>query len=272
VFVTVKSHGTEAALNSAADHLGNATVISVQNGINQSTLRRYVSADRLLMGMTATVIAIEEPGTVVLQRNGPTILGPAAAEVPEDRVLAAANLLNASGLDTSVHPNIEGVQYNKLVFNTLGVASSLSALDFLGEAITHSAWRNAVGIPLQQESMDVIARAGIQLSRIPGGADAHRFRRLLRTLNRPVVGPVMQVVVRKFFNPRPILFSVQHDLQKGKRTEIEFINGEIVRMAAERGMDAPLNARVVELVHQLEQRGGFFTRDEIISAFREARS
>ncbi len=272
VFITVKSHATDEAMRAVADHLGDATVISIQNGINQRTLGRYVSPERLALGTTATAIEIATPGTIVMQRDGPTVLGPVSPEVPLEGVRNAASLLDRSRLKTSVEQNMLGIQYNKLVFNTLGAASALSASDFLGEAVTYRPWRRAVGIPLQRESLGVLERAGIRLGRIPGGADAFRFRRLFRTFDLPLVGRLAEVAVRKFFNPKPILFSLQHDLRTGKPTEVDFINGEIVQLAAEQGTSAPLNAKVVQLVHQLSQRGGFFSRDEIVSIFRSLQS
>ena len=190
VILAVKSQATEGAIRSASPYLAGATVISLQNGINQHVLAEYLPPERLVMGMTTTIIAIHDPGSVVLERGGPTFLGPSVIHGPLPTSRQAAALLRRTGLPMVLEPDIVGAQYNKLVFNALGTASSLSASDFLGEAVLHRPWRDAVGIPLHQESLNVLRGAGIRLRRIASGADAYRFGRLLRTLNRPVIGPL----------------------------------------------------------------------------------
>jgi 2-dehydropantoate 2-reductase len=220
------------------------------------------------MGMTATNIAVSAPGTVTMQRNDATVIGPSCADCPSTEVGAAADLLRKSRLKIVTDANVVGAQYNKLVFNTLGAASSLSASDFLGEAVLHREWRNTVAIPLQRESLNVLAQSGVRLSRIPGAPDAFRFQRLLRLLNWPMLGRLTEFVIRAFFNRKPIRFSLGIDLARGRKTEVDFINGEIVRLATANQVSAPLNTKVVELVHQLEQRGGFLSRGEVMDLFR----
>ena len=183
---------------------------------------------------------------------------------------SAAQLLSRSTLPVVIEPNILGAQYNKLMFNAVGAASSLSALHFLRDAVLHRAWRNAVAVPLQQECLAATAGAGVRLARIPGGADVFRFRRLLRLLNLPLLGRLAALVVRRGFTAKPILFSLEMDLRRGRPTEIDFISGEFVRLANSNGGRAPLNRKVVELTRQLEQapEGTFLTREEVISAIR----
>ena len=76
VLVTVKSQDTESAASAAAPHWGDATVVSIQNGINDHRLAPFVEPRRLVMGMTATNMALVEPGRVSLQLGGATIFGP----------------------------------------------------------------------------------------------------------------------------------------------------------------------------------------------------
>jgi hypothetical protein len=71
---------------------------------------------------------------------------------------------------------------------------------------------------------------------------------------------------RRRFNRKPIVFSLRQDLAHGKPTEVEFVNGEIVRLSESVGGAAPLNSEIVRMVHELERRGAgsFFSRDEVI--------
>jgi 2-dehydropantoate 2-reductase len=272
VFVTVKSHASEEAARAAARYWSDATVVSIQNGINERLLARHVDARQLVMGMTATNIAIVEPGRVSLQLGGATILGPPLGHAASRRLDAATNVLRrirCHALRFGSSPNIAGMRYNKLAVNALGYASCLSASNFISEALCDRAWREVVALPIIAECRHVFARAGIPLEAIPGVPSLRRLGRLTRMMSWPVIGRGIHFGARRKFDRKPIVFSLQRDLMRGKPTEVEYINGEVVRLAATVGATAPMNAEVVRMVHELEQRGAgsFFSRDEVIRRF-----
>lgn len=275
VLITTKSQDTEAAAAGAAPHWEGATIVSIQNGINDSRLLKYVEPRRLVMGMTATNMALVEPGRVSLQLGGATIVGPPAemgAVAGMAAAEAAAQLLNQirwPSLKFLAHPNAVGVRYNKLAINALGYASCLSRSNFITEALAHRGWRNSVGLPIVRECERVFDAAGVKLERIPGVPNLPRLERLMRRMNMPALGPAIAFVMRRLFNRRPIIFSLQQDLERRKATEVEFVNGEVVRLAESKGAEAPINRLVVQLVRELENRGDatFFDRSEVLERF-----
>lgn len=270
VLFTVKSHASEEAIRAARPFLGNAVVISIQNGINDDVLAAQVSRQRLVMGMTATNMAILEPGVVDLQLGGATVVGPFPDRINDDATRQAETLLRSSGLSICNHPNILGVRYNKVAINALGYASCMSQSNFITEALCDPGWRSAVAQPLLTECRRVFETAGVQLARIPGRPDVNGFNRFLKLLDLPLAGQVAAFGARQIYDRKPIVFSLYQDLLRGKQTEVEYINGEIVRLANLHGVQAPYNAEVVAMVHELEQRGAatFFLRDEVIRRFR----
>ena len=271
VLLTVKSRATEDAIRSSQPHLGNATVISIQNGINQHVLTKYLPPERLVMGVTATNMAILEPGTVNLQRDGPSLLGPPSQEMSMDQTQKAVRMLRTTGMTICSEPNILGAQYNKMAFNALGCAAALSESNIISDGILHDRWRACVAVPLHRECKIILEQAGIEITRTPGLSDVYRFGRLLQTLGAPISGKITKGVARMFFSKRPVLFSVYLDLKAGKPTEVESINGEIVRLAQKCGCRAPYNEKVVELVHELERREArmFLPREEVIARFMD---
>ena len=133
VIITTKSQATEEALTAAQPHLGGAVVCSIQNGINDHTFARYVPLDRLVMGMTATNMAIATPGRVSLQLDGFSVFGPAAGGSMHAGVQKVVDLfrrIQCPGLDFEAHANALGMRYNKLAINVIGYASCLSASNF----------------------------------------------------------------------------------------------------------------------------------------------
>jgi len=70
----------------------------------------------------------------------------------------------------------------------------------------------------------------------------------------------------------PLYGSILQSILRGKKSEIDFINGEVVRMADRGRAQAPLNRRVVDMVHEVERTGRFFSADEVKAAFELLRS
>ena len=100
---------------------------------------------------------------------------------------------------------------------------------------------------MMAEGMDVLKTAGIGLEPIPK-VDPKRLLWLLR-----LPGWMNVLILKAMIKPyRDIQSSTWQSRVRGSRTEIDYLNGEIVRLAEERGVAAPLNKRVVELVHQAE--------------------
>lgn len=270
--LTVKSKDTAATIQAASRYLGSAVVVSLQNGINQRVLAGHLSENQFLVGMTATNTALLEPGTVSLQRDGITVIGSTANAPPRETVSRALGILRKSGLRMESQGNIEGVQLNKIAMNAIGYTSVLSRSNFLRDCILGKRWRREVAKPLLDECFSVFDAAGIQLEVVRGPSDARRFRKLLDMLDRPLFGQMFAVGIRAV-SRRRIVYSVEQDLMRGQPTEIDYVNGEIVRLAELCGMAAPLNAKVVQLVHDMERHATprFLVYDEVIEQIRAAR-
>jgi 2-dehydropantoate 2-reductase len=269
VLFTVKSHATAQALLAFRPYLGDAVLVSIQNGINARLLDHLVPPGQMVAGIYAGNVAVVEPGVVSQQLDGAVLLGPPAPGRLTSAVERAAAVLARTGLRVHAHPNVRGAQYNKLAVNALGYASVLSGSNIVTDGLLCRAWRQSVGGPILAECARVFREAGIALVPIPGVPDVGSFRFLLFLFGVPFVGDIGGLIMRFCFDRKPIIFSLQKDLERQKTTEIDFVNGEIVRVARELGMQAPCNALVVEMVHELEQRGdgSFFSRDEVVRRF-----
>jgi 2-dehydropantoate 2-reductase len=67
----------------------------------------------------------------------------------------------------------------------------------------------------------------------------------------------------------PLYGSILQSIKRGRASEIDYINGEFIRLAEAQNLEAPLNKRLVEMVHSVEQNKKFFTQDELIACTRE---
>jgi 2-dehydropantoate 2-reductase len=273
LLLTVKSQDTEAMMRSVKPYLGDAILVSIQNGINDGLLSTYVPIDRLVMGVTATNVYVSEPGRVRLQLGGATVFGP-----PRNGRLGAAvkyatdvcDRIRSESLRFLATADLVAMQYHKLTINAVGYASCLSASNFISDALCHGPWRTVVGLPLLRECQRLVESAHVRMQRIPGTPSLRRLSYLLQGMNAPVVGPLLSYAADHLYNRRPIEFSLLQDLRHRKHTEVNYINGEFVRLGESLREKAPLNRVVASMANELEERGdgSYFTRDEVIRRFQ----
>ena len=232
VFFFVKAHHTASAAQLARPLVGSSmTVVSLQNGWgNADVLADTYPPDQIVMGVTyhsATVIA---PGRVAHTGKGATYLGPYVDGAPLDRAAAVGQLLDGAGIEATVTTQVKTEVWKKLILNaaTLPTAAltRLSAGD-LGQP----------GPML--DLVDALAAEAVQVARAQGYAIdlAERTKRIHAVLAGAGAGKA----------------SMLQDAEAHRKTEIEVINGAVVRAAEKVGMDVPLNRAMVALIGGLER-------------------
>lgn len=244
VLVAVKSGDTRAAGSALAAVLApGAVVVSLQNGVgNVEALREVLPARRVVPGMV--------PFNVVRQDGARFHHGTSGALALEDRpeVAALADALARSGLDVKRHADMVPVAWGKLVINLANAVNALAGVPIkvmLGER----GYRRAIAACMR-EALAVLAAAGIRPA-VPVAAPARLLPWLLERpdgLFRALARPMLAV------DPEA-RSSMWDDLARGRRTEVDALNGEVVGLAARVGVAAPVNARVVALVRAAEAAG-----------------
>ncbi len=273
LLLTVKSQDTEAMMRSVQPYLGDAILVSIQNGINDAALREYVPVDRLVMGVTATNVYVAEPARVRLQLGGATVFGPPRNERLGTAVKLATDVcdrIRSEPLRFLATADLVAMQYHKLTINAVGYASCLSASNFISDALCHGPWRTTVGLPLLEECQRLVESAHVRMQRIPGTPSLRSLSYLLHGMNAPIVGSLLSYAADHMYNRKPIEFSLLQDLRHRKHTEVNYINGEFVRLGESVHEKAPLNRVVASMAQELEERGdgSCFTRDEVIRRFQ----
>ncbi|MFQ5907461.1 MAG: ketopantoate reductase family protein [Thermoplasmata archaeon] len=227
VIVAVKAYDTEHAARTLAPLTGQALFLSLQNGLgNEETLA--AAGARVLGGVTNQGITWVRPGEVHHAGEGETYIGPFEGIGPEDAddVVAA---FAESGLPSHRVDDIRSELWLKAIVNAC--INPLTALlrvpngYVLQTEATEQVVRNVI-----QEGVEVAARYDVDL------AEDAVFER------------VAAVVQGTAANRSSML----QDLERGRRTEIEAINGAIARLGQEAGRPAPRNELLARLVRAAE--------------------
>jgi 2-dehydropantoate 2-reductase len=226
--VAVKSMYTGAAISECAHAFADGAVASVQNGVgNEEVIAEHV--ERVIRGTTFPAGRVLEPGVVQMDTRGDTWLGPfepRPASIEEVRRLAAA--ITAGGMNTKALEDARGAQWTKLIFNA--ATNPIGALTRLthGRVVELPETRRLV-TGLVNEGKAVADALGITLDSDPDELVDH--------------------AAKVAYEHRA---SMLQDVLAGRATEIDAMNGGIVRFGSEQGVPTPLNEAIAALIKGLE--------------------
>ena len=246
VLCCVKSAQTAEAAAQLTPVLSSGTiVVSLQNGIhNAEVLRDKLRKHTVLGGIIGFNVVGKGEGIYRQATSGPLVIERAS----ERGCLAPlATLLERARFELEVVKDIRPMQWSKLIINLNNAVSALSDRP-TKELVFDNGYRRILAAAMA-EAIAVLRLARTPLARV-GPLPVTLFPLMLR-LPSPLVRVLASAQVKIDPEARS---SMWEDLSRGRPTEVDWLNGEIVRLAASCGARAPLNARMVEIVHEAEKR------------------
>ena len=226
VLFCVKSTDTDSAGHAMTAHLdADAVVLSLQNGVDNAERLQAILARPVLPSVVYVASTMAAPGQVRHLGRGELVLGAGPASA------AIASVLRSAAIPTEISDNVTGALWAKLVLNC--VYNPLSAITRL----PYGAIASCSGLDVAQVIADVVqeCQAVAQARGVALPADI-----LASTL------ALAQAMPQQFS-------STAQDLARGKRSEIDHLNGFIVRQGAALGIATPVNRLLHTLVRLLEQ-------------------
>jgi 2-dehydropantoate 2-reductase len=242
VLVTVKSGDTAGIADIIAQHApADAVVVSLQNGVgNVAVLREKLPGRRVLAGMVPFNVIARGPGQFHRTTSGDIVI--------ERDDAGTAERLSVPGLNMRATGNIAGVQWGKLLVNLNNALNALADLP-LRQQLAQRAWRNLFADQMA-EGLAAIKAEGIKpvsSTPIPAGWTPHLLR-LPDAIFEALLGRTMKI------DPEA-RSSMWEDLQRGRRTEIDYLQGVITGIADRHGLKVPLSRRIVALIRSAEAAG-----------------
>jgi 2-dehydropantoate 2-reductase len=239
VLVTVKSADTaEMADIIASNAPPDVVVVSLQNGVGNVAVLRNRLPGRVLGGMVPfNVIALGE-GRFHRATSGDLVI--------EQDDARTAEKLSAPGLNMRPTDNIDGVQWGKLLVNLNNALNALADLP-LRRQLAQRPWRRLFADQMA-EGLAAMRAEGIHPvspTPIPAGWMPPLLR-LPDLIFEAMLGRTMKI------DPEA-RSSMWEDLQRGRATEIDYLQGVITAIAGRRGLNAPLSHRIVALIRKAER-------------------
>ena len=246
VLVCVKSAQSEEAAEQLAAVLSPKTiVVSMQNGVrNANVLRAGLPGIAVQGGIVGFNVVSKENGTFRQATTGPLVIEASS----DTRVAQLGARLATTGLDVVITGDIKPLQWSKLVMNLNNAVSALTDQP-TKELLFGDGYRKSLAA-IMEEAVVVLRASRTPTARL-GPLPIRLFPFILR-----LPAPLLRVLASAQVKVDPeARSSMWEDLARGRKTEVDYLNGEIVLLAEKSGMKAPLNARIVDLIHAVEVAG-----------------
>lgn len=230
LIIFVKSTATaEAAAQFKSFAKPGTIALTLQNGLgNEEILRKYFGAAGTAAGVTSQGATFLGPGRIRHAGKGPTHM--AMSDGDSGKLAGLAEALSAAGFETHVDKDVAGMVWSKLLIN-VGINALTGILNLKNGQLLDYEDVKSLMAGLVNEAIAVAKARGVQLS------------------YEDPVATVYDVARKTGANTSSML----QDFQKNRQTEIDFMNGAIVREAQALGIPVPLNDAVTRIVRTLDR-------------------
>lgn len=229
VIVTVKAFDTKKAMEENISLVGERTIVlSLQNGLRNEELLEKIVGKRVIGGVTSHGITFIKPGEIYHTGMGETIIGEMNGKIT-DRVRKVADMFNQCEIETKISNEIRKEIWCKAIIN-----SAINPLTTILKCKNGYLLENEYLRKMLRE----VCREGIDVARSEG-----------IDIGEEVIKKTEEVASLTKENYSSMLQSILY----GKRTEIEEINGEIVRRGKKNGIPTPLNYALFSIIKAMEK-------------------
>jgi 2-dehydropantoate 2-reductase len=255
LLVAVKSYESAGAVALTAPLLRDDTlVVPVQNGMNEDWFARLLPRGRLVGCSVHVPAELTGPGRVIryLSRSLRTFSLGVVDDGPREPVERLGDILQVVG-ETEVTEDLSAVKWAKLAVNTMTNAPA-----GITGWTTRRLWSDPRSVPLvvraAGETLAVAHASGVSPAPVFGRIEPSLFRRALEDeAAAEEVTAAMAVMAEQRTGPSESRPSLLQDVDRGRRTEVRYLNGYVVRRGAECGVPTPVNSALQELVEEIDR-------------------
>lgn len=250
IFLMTKQQHNKEVVQMLNDYLAeDGALVTFQNGLPEMQIADILGAERVLGCTVAWGATLKEAGVCELTSE-PDALSFSLGTVCEkrnknfDNIKAVLELMGK----VDVEENFIGTRWSKLLINAAFSGMSAVLGCTFGEAAGPRASRRIVQA-LIKECIDVCKAGSIRIEPVQG-KDIVKLLDYNNSLKRAFSFFIIPIAIRKHAKLKA---SMLQDLEKGKFTEVDAINGAVSEYGRRVGCPTPMNDRVVEIIHSIEQ-------------------
>ncbi len=231
IIIFVKSYNTEVAAKEAKIITSeNTIVLTLQNGLgNIDILQKILGRENVIAGTTAQGATLLAPGVVKYTGYGDVFIGELDGKKTE-RVEKVIHIFNKAKINTKFTDNVEGLIWTKLLVN-LAINAPATILRIKnGELVKHNCSKSLMK-QIIDESLEIVNKKEIKL----------------------VYPDILKEIYNIANKTSDNINSMFQDILKGKMTEIDFLNGAIVKEGQKLGVQTPVNQAITNIIKCIEE-------------------
>ena len=256
--VATKAQDAVAAIRDNVALLRGIPVIVIQNGLDGIAHAQAASPrSDVVGGLAMFASSYLSPGEITITTGGPIYLGgdSGVGEMPARYALSVL----APVMDAKLVPNFRGAQWTKLVVNMVNALPAITGMS--AQAVISDPPLRRILTASIRETVRIGLASGVRFESLQGLS--HGRLRLVAAL--PLwVGQVIPLLMRVRLGKVPNPGSTLQSIRRGQRTEIDHLNGAVVVAAEAIGREAPVNAALVAMVHEVEESGRFLATQQVV--------
>jgi 2-dehydropantoate 2-reductase len=266
LILATKTQDVEKAIRDNLEFIKDTLILTTQNGIQADNLvRGYIPQENIISSIIMFAGTYLQPGRIVHNFEGNWIIGRVFGQ--NDAGVTSVSQALSPAFCVIVSERIKGMKYLKIFVNAGNCIPAILGRSM--QEVFSDVDISRININIWREALDIVNKAGIELTSLPN----FPLERLTKLAAMPseqaakIFSGIMQNLSKE-----PLYGSILQSIKRGRPSEIDYINGEFLRIAKANGLTAPLNAKLVEMVHRVEKTNRFFSKEELLSGLKEPNS
>ena len=247
--MTKQQHNAEVVQMLKNYLAADGVLVTFQNGLPEMQIAEVLGEERVLGSTVAWGATLQSPGVCELTSEPDALsfsLG-AISEKKSKHFAKIKELLELMGM-VDVEENFLGTRWSKLLINASFSGMSAVLGCTFGEAAGPKESRKVVQAIIK-ECIDVCQKGGIRIEPVQG-KDIVKLLNYTNALKKAFSFFIIPIAIRKHAKLKA---SMLQDLEKGKLTEVDAINGAVSEYGRKVGFPTPVNDKIVEIIHKIEK-------------------
>lgn len=261
-FLCTKAQDAEAAILANEGAISGVPLVVVQNGLaGLGRAQELLPGSECVGALALYAASFLSPGRITVTTTANTYLGAGSGPAPAAAVEAARILGGA--MPSFAVPNFTGCQWTKLIVNQINAMPAITGLS-AQETLGDRRLRPVITASMQEATRIGLA-AGVHYGSIQGLN--HTILRFLASAPGRAAEAV-PALMRRRMGATPNPGSTLQSIRRGQLSEIDYLNGAVVAEAQRIGREAPINAALTALVHEVERTHAFLTPESVAERMR----
>lgn len=259
VILAVKTQDIEGVIRQNEEFLKGSIILTTQNGIRADEIvAKLIHNTNIISSIVMFGATYLSAGSITHNFEGGWIIGRLDGKVDEG--IKAVSEVLSHAFKVTVSEEIKGMKWTKLFINLNNCIPAVVGLSM--QETFKEVEMAAISIQLLKEAFTIIEKCEIKPVSLP----EFDIKRYVALANMPR-GEAAKIFSNIMFNlsREPLYGSILQSIKRGRVSEIDYINGEFVNLAKKHGLSAPLNEKLVEMVHQVEKENRFFSKEELLN-------